>query len=137
MTLSLVNTSAPVDQLYPAFETGFVYTLLTGQTLTATANSGILTLPYMCVGGKVRLVVDITAITGTSPTLTVAYNESIDGVTLNPTAALTTAALNATGVTWVAAATEPVYNQGEFSFTVGGTGSPSVTFSVWLAAWNR
>lgn len=136
MTLSIANINSPVDQLYPAFETGFVTSIVQAQTITATANSGILQLPYMCVGGKVRLVVNVTAISGTTPTLTVAYQESVDGVTLNPTAAFTSAALSATGVTWVAAATGPVFNTGEFTFTVGGT-TPSVTFSAWLVGWNR
>ena len=135
MTLA-IGSPMPVDQLYPSFETGYLLPIVTAQTLTATAQSAFVTLPYITVTGKARLIVDITAISGTSASLTVAFNESPDGATVNPTAVLTTAALTATGEVWVAAPTGPVFNEGQFSFTVAGT-TPSVTFSAWLAVWNR
>lgn len=137
MPATLTNSSVPVDTLYPAFETGFLTTLVSGITLTATASTSIFQLPYICVGAKARLIVNVSAITGgTSPSVTVAYNESIDGVTINPTAALTTAALSATGEVWVAAASGPIFNQGQLTFTIAGAPT-GITLSAWLAVWNR
>jgi hypothetical protein len=136
MTLA-IGSPLPVDQLYPAFESGYMLPIVSAQTLTATAQSAFVNLPYIGVGAKARLIVNLTAISGSgTPSLTVAYNESPDGVSLNPSAVLTTAALTAVGEVWAAAVAGPIFNQGQFSFTVAGT-TPSVTFSAWLAVWMR
>jgi len=136
MAVPLLNSPSHVDGLYTAYGTGFGLQLVNAYTITATDNTGIFSFPYVSALGKIRLIVSVTAISGASASLTVAYQESVDGVTLNPTPALTTSALTATGETWVAAATGPIYNTGELVCTVAGT-TPSVTFSAWLAVWNK
>jgi len=139
MAVTLASSTAPVDGNVGAYLDGWVQTLVSAQPITVTDTTAYFTLPYMAVGGKVKLVVNISALTGgSSPTLTVAYAESIDGgATYNGTAALTTTALNATGITYTAVASGPVFNGGRLSFTVGGTGTPTFTTSVYMVAWNR
>ena len=139
MTVALASATAPTDPNIGSYFDGFVQTLVSAAAITVTDNTPYFTLPYMTVGGKVKLVVNISALSGgSSPTLTVAFAESIDGGTsYNGTAALTTTALNAIGVTYTAVASGPVYGGGRLSFTIGGTGSPTFTTSVFLVAWNR
>lgn len=136
MAVTLLNSPTHVDGLYTAYETGFGLQLVSAYTITATDSTGIFSFPYVSLTGKARLIVDITAVSGASASLTVAYQESVDGVSLNPTPALTTSALTATGVTWVASASGPIFNTGQLTCTVAGT-TPSVTFSAWLAVWNK
>lgn len=139
MTVALASATAPTDANLGSYLDGWVQTLVAAQPITVTDNTPYFSLPYMAVGGKVKLVVNISALTGgSSPTLTVALAESIDGGTsYNGTAALTTSALNATGVTYTSAASGPVFAGGRLSFTIGGTGTPTFTTSVFLVAWNR
>lgn len=139
MAVTLASATAPVDANLGSYLDGWVQTLVNAQPITVTDTTAFFTLPYMTVGGKVKLVVNISALSGgSSPTLTVGYFESVDGgASYNGTAALTTTALNATGVTYTAAASGPVLNTGRLSFTIGGTGSPTFTTSVYLIAWNR
>jgi hypothetical protein len=139
MTVALTLANNSIDANIGAFQDAYVQTLLSGASVTATDNTPYFTLPYMTVASKVKLIVNITALTGgTSPTLTVGLFESVDGGTsYNPTAALTTTALAATGVVYTAVAAGVVYPAGRLGLTVGGTGSPTFTVSAFLAVWNR
>lgn len=96
----------------------------------------------------VIIMVDITASTGTSPTLTVALEEWVPQANAGAgryvaVTGATTGALDATSVTNKrlivypgstasanAAVNSPVAEQWRVSATVGGTGSPTVTASV-------
>jgi hypothetical protein len=139
--VALANTPpvpAPVDSQYPAFQTGYIIPLISAATITASNTTNAFTLPYISVNAKSKLIVNVTAVSGTStPGVTVNYFESPDGGTsYNATAALTSGALTATGEVWSSAAAGPIFNVGQLGFTVTGT-TPSITFSVWLAVWNR
>lgn len=139
MTVALANTpptAVPVDAQYLAFETGFLLPLVSAQTITATGTTAAFALPYIAVAGKARLVVNISAISGTSAGLATNLFETVDGTNYNSTAVLTIASQTATGTYWSSAASGPIYNQAQLSFTVVGT-TPSITFSAWLVAWNR
>lgn len=88
-------------------------------------------------------LIDITALSGTSPTLTVRVQYTIDGVTwhdLDTTNAQTTA-LNATGKTVLkvypgltaaanAACNSPLPPVHRLAWTIGGSATPTVTFST-------
>ena len=81
----------------------------------------------------IALFVNITAISGTSPTLTVKIQESPDGTQWNDTG-LTTTALNATGATRVAATVGQKLSKFVRAVaTVAGT-TPSITATINLAA---
>lgn len=142
MAVTLASTPPTVvgvDNGYFNFETGYVTELVAAQTIASatTTTTAVFTVPYITVASKAKLILNISALTGTAtPGLAVSYFESADGTTFNSTAALTIASQTATGTYWSAAATNPVFNQGQLSFTVVGT-TPSVTFSVWLAVWNK
>lgn len=139
MTIALTQSQfLPDAGGQSAFPDGYIQTLVSGAAVTVTDTTPLFTLPYMTASGKVKLVVNLSALAGgTSPTLTVNYQESADATTYNPTAALTSGALSATGVVWSAVASGPVCSQGRLQFAVGGTGSPTFTVSVYLVAWNR
>lgn len=137
-TITPVNSSLdPGGQA--AYPDGFLLTLLSAAAITATDNTNYFQLPYMTATGKVKLVVNISALAGgSSPTLTLGFYESVDaGASYNPTAALTTSALNATGVVYTAVASGPIYPAGRLAWTVGGTGTPTFTVSAYLVGWNR
>lgn len=138
-----VTLGLATSQLDPggqaAFPDGYLETLVSAQPITVTDTTAFFALPYLTASGKVKLVVNISALSGgSSPTLTVNFYESVDGgATYNSAAALTSGSLNAVGVTFSSAASGPVYPQGRLGFTIGGTGTPTFTTSVYLAAWNR
>lgn len=132
-------TPLPVDAQWVSFEIGYTVPLVNAQTINSatTTTTAAFTVPYIAVGAKAKLVLNIATLTGTAtPGLAVNYFESLDGVNFNPSAALSIASQTATGTYWSSAATAPVFNGGQLSFTVVGT-TPSVTFSVWLAVWNK
>lgn len=133
--LTLANT--PDTANIGAFSDGYVQTLISAATTTATDTTAVLTLPYLSVNAKAKLVVVVTALSGTSPTIQADYFESADGTNFNGTAAVTSGSISATGTTWGAVNSGPVFNQGRIKITIGGTGSPSATYSVYLVAWNR
>lgn len=140
MTVALANTPPTpiqVDGQYLANETGYLLPLVSAQTVIASANTAVFSVPYIAVGGKARLILNISGLTGgTSPSLAVTYNESVDGTTFNSTAVLSIAAQTANGTYWSTAASGPVFNSGELQFTV--TGAPTaLVASAWLAVWNR
>lgn len=132
----LVTTS--VDNGYFNYETGYLTQLVAAQSVITTGTTAVFSVPYIAVGGKARLILNISGLTGgTSPSLAVTYNESADGgTTYNSTAAISIAAQTANGTYYSTAATGPVFNTGQLQFTV--TGAPSaLVASVYLAVWNR
>ncbi len=105
-------------------ETGSVYTFLPSASRTATGNSEA----YEGFGAAsaLRLQLDVTAVTGTGPTLLVTVEDSIDGVEWNQVATFT----SATGVSrQVANVTDLFFDMVRVRFVLGGT-SPNFTFSV-------
>lgn len=137
MAVASAVLSTPVDANSINFQDGFNATIVSAAAITVTDSTAVFQLPFMNANGKVKLVVEISALSGgTSPTLTVTYQETVDGTNFNA-AALTSGSLNATGNTWSAVASGPVFNQGKLVFTVGGTGSPTFTVSVSMVAWNK
>lgn len=73
--------------------------------------------------------IDITAISGTSPTLTVFYESSLDGGSTWNTRA-STAALSAVGITTLALP-DNIGITSRILLEVGGT-SPSITLTAWV-----
>ena len=75
--------------------------------------------------------VDVTAASGTSPTLDLDLEDSFDGTTWNKVADVNSANITAAGVTVkrLNLKDTPVTGRLRFSYTVGGT-TPSFTFTV-------
>ena len=123
------------------------YTVLTTQTFDDTAVTYSSRQDMIAHKGLI-IMVDITANTGTSPTLTVALEEWVPGANAGAgrwvaLSAASTGALDATSVTSKrvivypgcaasgnAAVDSPVAEQWRVSATVGGTDTPTVTGSV-------
>lgn len=137
ITLSTALPSpAHVDAQYQSYEVGYVAQLVAGQVSTASDTSAYFALPYITLGAKARLILEITAITGSGAGLAVAFAESVDGTGYNSTSALTIASQTATGTYWEAAVSGPLFNAGQVISTVVGT-SPSITWNLYLAVWNK
>lgn len=100
------------------------------QTLTATAYSATYDLSQF---REALLLVNVTAISGTSPTFDVNYQISPDGgVTWYPMYTTTSqTAVGKTGKTLCAAQSASLGNLVRLEFVVGGT-TPSVTFDAYL-----
>ena len=73
--------------------------------------------------------VNVTAVSGTTPTLAVKVEDSVDGTNWNQVQ--TTSSITATGITLVRVdlRTTPVTERLRFTWTIGGT-TPSFTFAV-------
>lgn len=101
-----------------------------GQTLTATAYSATYDLSQF---REALLLVNVTAISGTSPTFDVNYQISPDnGVTWYPMYTTTSqTAVGKTGKTLAASQGSSLGNLVRLEFVVGGT-TPSVTFDAYL-----
>jgi hypothetical protein len=136
MTVANALSTGAIDVNPETYPDGFASTLVAAQVVTATDTTADLVLPYMSPVGKQKIVVVVSAASGTSPTLTVDYLETLDGVNYNGTAALTSGSITTTGVTWSAVASGPVWQHGRLRFTVGGT-TPSFTVSVYVVSFNR
>lgn len=141
MTTVALAATPPIpssaDGQYVSNEIGYSILLVSAQTLTTatTITTPTFTIPYMTATGKVKMVLEVSAISGASAGIAVSYFETVDGTNFNSTAALAIASQTATGAYWSAVATGPVFNQGQLSFTTAGT--PNVTFSVYLVVWNK
>lgn len=92
---------------------------------TTSGDSGVLGDNYGLFS-TLRVEVDVTAVAGTSPTLTVTVQDSLDGTNWNAVAA--TASLTAVGRT-VLNVTTPFARRLRVAWAVGGT-APSFTFAV-------
>lgn len=137
ITLSgALPSPAHVDSNYVSYEVGYVAQLVSGQVSTASDTSAYFSLPYIGVTAKARLILEITAISGSSAGLAVAFAESIDGVGYNSTAVATIASQVATGTYWSSAVSGPIFNGGQIASTVVGT-TPSITWNLYLAVWNK
>ena len=113
-----------------------------GTLITHTAASAGVTTPTLDArqGRGMLVFINITAITGTSPTLTVTLKGSIDAAATATYTILASAALNATGLTVLkvypgltasanVAANDAVPMNVQVSTAIGGTG-PSVTATI-------
>lgn len=118
---------------YPDF---FNQPLLSSQVITASGNAGVLALPQILSAAKARLVVVASAVSGTTPSLTLNLFESVDGTNFNGSAALTSGAITANGTTYTALVNGPFYPQMQVAYTVSGT-TPSFTLSAYLLVWNK
>lgn len=82
---------------------------------------------------QVRLVLDVTAVAGTTPSMVVVIEESHDGVNYNPTAVDTFPAVTAAGRTYRTIPTGTLFGQFfRARWTITGT-TPSFTFSIFGA----
>lgn len=98
----------------------------TASTAAAAGNSGDKLVPAV---GSSRLTVNLTALTGTSPTIAFALWDSADNVTFAAVPGAVIAALSATG-TALLTVTVPVRRFVALASTVTGT-TPSATFT-WI-----
>lgn len=116
---------------------GFTFQV-TETNLSATGTSGFVTLPYISKSAVVTVSATTTSVpTGTSPTLAVAVQDSVDGVNsqaLSAAAGVTASNSAATTVRTAAGgvAVTGMQNVVRLAYTVGGTTPvyPSVTFTV-------
>lgn len=92
------------------------------RTVSGAADMGALPLEY----AEISIYIDVTAVAGTSPTMTVTYQVSPDGVTYYDHTA--GAALTAAGRQSIRLASN-IGSYGRLSYVIGGT-SPSFTFSA-------
>lgn len=92
--------------------------------VTTTGQGAGVPLP---LGDMVGYFINVSAVSGTTPSLTVKLDLSADGVTWAPGAAGTPAAITAAGTYYVASPNPGA--QVRASWTVSGT-TPSFTFSV-------
>lgn len=115
-TLAAVNTvtTFDVDSIYPD---GFSMVVCSGITTTLNTDiSAVFTLPYLSLTSKARVLVQCTAFTGTSVTLS--YCESPDGVNFLAASTLVSPAVNATGFfAGSVVSTSGLLSQGHFTFT--------------------
>lgn len=93
----------------------------------AATASGSGTGTVLPIGDNVGYFVHVSAVSGTSPNLTVKFDLSADGVNWASGAAGTTAAITAAGTYYVASPNPGV--QVRASWTITGT-TPSFTFDV-------
>jgi len=115
-TLAAVNTVtlADVDSFYPD---GFSEVVCSGVTTTLNTDvSAAFSLPYFSLTSKARVLVQCTAFTGTS--VTVSYCESPDGVNFLAASTLVSPAVNATGFfAGSVVSTAGLLSFGRFTFT--------------------
>lgn len=100
-------------------------TVVASASVTASGNSGELSFD----GGsktQLRAQLDVTAVTGTSPTLDVIIEDTLDGTNWNTLMTFT----QATGVTReIVTLTTPFGDRLRAKYTLGGT-TPDFTFSI-------
>lgn len=104
--------------------TGTRNTVVTSAARTASGNSGALT--HYGAATTLRCQLDVTAVSGTSPSLTVLVEDTLDGTNYNTIG--TFAAKTAVGRE-VINITTPFSDTLRVSWTITGT-TPSLTFSV-------
>ncbi len=81
----------------------------------------------------IRAQLNVTAASGTTPTLDVAIQDSVDGVNWNTVASFTQATAVTRQVINIITATTPIAPYLRVTWTIGGT-TPSFTFAVdWYA----
>ena len=107
--------------------TGVSEVVAASQTIAAAGTTNGPTLSNLSLAQNVVLQVNVTAITGTAPTLTVNFQDTVDGGA-NWNTVFSTTAQTATGVT-VVRSTALFSDQARLQYVVAGT-TPSVTFRV-------
>ena len=106
--------------------------VIESKSRTTSADSGIIDLP-MERYDELRIQLDVTAASGTTPTLDVVVEDTLDGVNFNTIATFT----QATGVTReVKNVTTPFGRRLRVKWTLGGT-SPNFTFSTDIVGKGR
>jgi hypothetical protein len=99
--------------------------LVASAARTTTGNSGLLGAGWGAVS-SIRAQLNVTAASGTTPTLDVVIEDTLDGTNFNP---VVTFAQKTTTGREVINATIPFSDQMRVRWTVGGT-TPSFTFAV-------
>ena len=99
-------------------------TVVTSAARTATGNSG--TLSGYGGATTLRAQLDVTAASGTTPTLDVKIQDTLDGTNWNDLVAFTQATATTREIKTV---TTPFSDRLRVLYTIGGT-TPSFTFSV-------
>lgn len=104
-------------------------TLLASAARTATGTSDFVNLDGPTSGMVIQI--DVTAVAGTSPTLTIDLQDTVDGAGYNKVVTLTPSNITATGrvVYRLDCRANPITNRVRLAWTIGGT-SPSFTFDV-------
>lgn len=102
-------------------------TLIPSTVITANTNSAALTLSNLTP--TIVAYLNVTAVSGTSPTLTVAFQDSPDGVNWYNIPSGAFSAVTAVGTSRLALPAGPVGPNFRASVTVGGT-TPSFTTSL-------
>lgn len=115
----------PLDQISAAYVED---TLVAPAARTATGNSGVLT--GYAPASSLRVQLNVTAASGTTPTLNVLVEDSLDGANWNT---IGTFAQKTAASREVLNVTTPFANQIRVSWTIAGT-TPSFTFAVVAAA---
>lgn len=99
---------------------------------TATGQSP--TLSGYGAADRLLLQINVTAVSGTTPTLTLTLEDTLDNVNWRP-AVVSSASITATGTYWVPLQAGVNFaDRIRFKWTIGGT-TPSFTFSVICASW--
>ncbi|WP_322769665.1 hypothetical protein [Frankia sp. Cr1] len=108
------------------------------ETLLASAARGAgstLDIPGRGVLRAVRAQLDVTAVSGTSPTLDLLLEETFDGASWDTVLSWTQATAATREIKTGSGLLVP---RVRLRWTIGGTASPTVTFSVrWLADWTQ
>ena len=103
----------------------YLETLHTGTAVTASGTSTAAT--GFGKAENIRLQLAVMAVSGTSPTLDVLLQDTVDGSNWNTIATFTQATGTGTDMQNV---TAPFGDQVRLSWTVGGTATPTFTFTV-------
>jgi hypothetical protein len=82
---------------------------------------------------RLLLQINVTAMSGTTPTLLLTLEDTLDGANWRPALA-TSASINATGSYWVTVTGINFADRIRFKWTIGGS-TPSFTFAVVCASW--
>lgn len=97
----------------------------------ATTATGVGTaLPGYSGADSLIFELDVTVVTGTNPTLDVLVQDSADGVNFFTLATFTQVTAAAHAVQRINKTTTPNLDKLRVSFTIGGTSTPTFTFSV-------
>lgn len=103
---------------------GWSENLVASAARTATGNSGIIT--GYGAARTLRVQLNVTAASGTTPSLTVLVEDTLDGTTFNTIGSFTAKTAVAREVITI---TTPFSDQVRVSWTISGT-TPSFTFAV-------
>lgn len=124
-TLSRLTDQMPVwDSIKGGWQVGDAINVASA-LVSANGNTGWIACETY---SEVEFVTNVTAITGNTPTLTIAVLTADDTSGTNQSTVKTGSALTGTGTQELIAA--GLSNYFEITWTLGGTGTPTATFSI-------